>query len=64
MENEIALHLPRVELVPPTRKRGLRHLRFWLPDGSTPELEIPAGIGRYAELNDPFLAHVLQPVAR
>lgn len=53
----------RVELVPPASTRGLQHLRFWLPDGNTPELELPRGIGRSGELNDPFLAHVLQPVS-
>lgn len=54
----------RVELVPPAKQRGLHHLRFWLPDGSTPELELPRGIGRSGEINDPFLSVVLQPVAR
>lgn len=52
----------RVELVPAASSRGLRHLRFHLRDGSAPELEIPAGLGRSATMNDPFLAHLLQPV--
>ena len=52
----------RVELIATASERGLHHVRFWLPDGSAPELELLRGLGRYEDVNQPFVRALQTPV--
>lgn len=52
----------RVEVIPAPKPSGLHHLRFWLPDGTSPELEVPRGFSRQDAANQEFFDVIRRPL--
>jgi hypothetical protein len=47
-------HATYVQIVPPTKARGLDHALFQFPDGSSVELEVARTFGKYTSMNQSF----------